>query len=601
MRLRTLHVLGITGAALPPLLLLGVAATGAATEALMGRVVRSQIESAGNFATFVDTWMTGQLLGLGLLRSTFRLADLDGAERVGFARVVYNQFDDVNIVSLLSPDGEDLVPSQMARFEEGDPLKVPHEYVTQARFRAFRERLPIEAARQGGTALGAPYTPPDADFPVMAMVFADPDATTPVLAVEFSLARVLLQLQAQVTEASEVALLDAGGAFFARSGLDLVRPDMFTFLLEQASANLTYTLEDGQEVLGACARVTSTGWLAVVAEPYDHAVRERRQIRAQAAWFALMAVCLSAIVGLYASRRIHEPVVDLASAARDVGEGKLDRRVVPGRIQELAELGTAFNTMSGRLEADREEIRRQRKEIEAFNVELQQRVEDRTRELRDAQARLLESGKLAAVAELGAGVAHELNNPLAGILGTAQLLRQRSGGGPDDALLAAMESEAARCADIVHTLLAFTREATEGGARAVIDLDALVAEVESLVTPSFRQRGVGLRHERSPRALPVHADRARLGRALAGLLTSLRALLSPGGTLSVRGEAIEGRIRLRFDLAAGEGVADAARDDWLASGMSLWLARRVLAEQGAVLAEPDPDGPRCYLLDLPEA
>jgi signal transduction histidine kinase len=338
-----------------------------------------------------------------------------------------------------------------------------------------------------------------------------------------------------------------------------------------------------------------------MANPHAHAVNRSRAIREQAAYFGLMAISLSAIVGLWGARRIHEPVEDLAEAARDVGEGRLDRRIHPSGITELAVLGTDFNAMAAHLEANRAEIQRQHDEIEAFNVELQQRVEDRTRELREAQARLVESEKLAAVAELSAGVAHELNNPLAGILGTAQILRQRSAGGPDEPLLAAVESEAGRCADIVHTLLSFPRETTEGGDRAVVDLDALVAEVESLVAPSFRQRGVELRHDRSARPLPVHADRARLGRALAGLLTSLRALLPSGGVVHVRAEPGDGRVRLRFDLGAPEGGSGAARDDWLASGMSLWLSRRVLAEQGATLTEPVPGGPRCYLLDLAEA
>ncbi|MBN1337093.1 MAG: HAMP domain-containing protein [Deltaproteobacteria bacterium] len=603
MRLRTLLVLGITGAAVPPLLLLGFAATRETIRSMSRQASEIQPLKASNLATFADTWMTGQLKGIRLMRSTFDLDLLDDAERVGFERLVYNQFDHVNIVSLLTPEGTDLAHSQMASLEAGDDPTGSHESVSRARYEAFRERLPVwSAVRSGATAMGVPYQPPDGDFPVVPIVLADPVPQRPLVAVELSLAPVVQHLHGLVDEGVAVGLLDAGGSLFAHGGPELIRPDRFTFFLGSPLINnVSYELEDGERIQGASATVPCTGWLAVVVEPSRHAIRALRTLRNQAAYIALLALCLSAIVGHYAARRIHQPVRDLAQAARDVGEGRLDRRVVTGPIRELAELGSVFNTMSSHLEANRDEILRQRQEIEAFNVELQERVEDRTRELREAQARLVESGKLAAVAEIGAGVAHELNNPLAGILGSAQILRQRTRGGPDDALLAAMESEAARCADIVRTLLSFTKDATEIDERAPVDLRVLVSEVESLVAPSFRQRGVGLRLGHVPRALRVHADRVRLGQALAGLLTSLRALVPSGGTIVVQGESVEGRARLAFELDAPEAPAGASRDDWLASGMSLWLSRRVLAEQGAALTEPVPGGPARYLVDLPGA
>src|SRR5205085_4682035 len=127
---------------------------------------------------------------------------------------------------------------------------------------------------------------------------------------------------------------------------------------------------------------------------------------------------------------------------------------------EVGELAGAFNEMAARLQAQVTEIERQNEEIRAWNATLAQKVEDRTRALREAQARLVQAKKLAALGELGAGVAHELNNPLAAVKGFAQLLIAHRA--PDDKELKhlkTIEEQAARCSEIVTRLLRFSQEA----------------------------------------------------------------------------------------------------------------------------------------------
>src|SRR5207253_7932873 len=110
-----------------------------------------------------------------------------------------------------------------------------------------------------------------------------------------------------------------------------------------------------------------------------------------------------------------------------------------GRGDELGDLARAFNAMAA--------------EIERWNRELAQRVEEKTREAREAQDLLLRAQKLAAVGQLGAGVAHEVNNPLAGLLGQVQLLLMQE---PADSgrrkKLETIETEAKRIREIVQRL-----------------------------------------------------------------------------------------------------------------------------------------------------
>jgi signal transduction histidine kinase len=190
---------------------------------------------------------------------------------------------------------------------------------------------------------------------------------------------------------------------------------------------------------------------------------------------------------------------------------------------------------------------------------------------------------------MGAGLAHELNNPLAGILGLCQVLVQRATGGADAPLLTSLEREARRCTEIVRTLLGFSQELPspiEGAEGDVVALDALVAEVLALVGASLRQRGIRVTHEIDS-ALRVRGNRAELGRALAQLLATVRTASQGDASLALTGVVEGGHVVLDL-LLTGDRLR-LGGDDWRASGLALWAARRSLNEQGGHLVEPDLD------------
>ena len=118
---------------------------------------------------------------------------------------------------------------------------------------------------------------------------------------------------------------------------------------------------------------------------------------------------------------------------------------------------------------------------------LEQQVEDRTAALREAQQQLIHSEKMASLGKLAASIAHEINNPLAGILTTAKLLiRNMKEGPPDEAtqasfrtLLALVERETQRCTVIVRNLLDFARQ--RDLKLAATDLNAVLEEALSLL------------------------------------------------------------------------------------------------------------------------
>jgi signal transduction histidine kinase len=207
------------------------------------------------------------------------------------------------------------------------------------------------------------------------------------------------------------------------------------------------------------------------------------------------------------------------------------------------------------------ELEEARSELEGLNAELENRVEKRTRELRHVQDRIVESGRLAAVGELAAGVARELNNPLAGVLGYAQydLERLRNteslDGATRDSLLrhlTIVEREAQRCKQIVESLLKFAQ--TSRCATTEVDINALLAETISFTDRELANRGIELRTEMDEGKLPVLADPRQIQQVFANIILNARKAMPSGGRLSVRSH------RIACDADREEIVAISFRD-----------------------------------------
>lgn len=609
MRLRTRLVLLVAAAALGPLGLLGVGATSVASRQLADTITDMQGRTADGLALYADTWLSLQLRLLSQQTRAFRLGTLDDATLFSFLRLVYNQVPEVHVASLLTGDGVDRVPSVLRGVEDAEPAdRAP---VSRARFTHFRGRAAeILAFAQPEEPLpGRPYLAPGTGTPAMPVLLKSPDGADLVLAVELGLEPIAEEFRRQGDESRDVVLLDPRGAVLIEGEAGLVDSGVFRpFTSGVRASDIRYETAGGVEVLASCSPVGRAGWTVVVAEPLEKTTAAAvSQIRARTGYMAGVATVLAVVLGALLARDISRPVAALREGALAVAEGKLGREIRAPADGELAELMAAFNFMSARLERNLQEIDAKNQEIEAWNRELQARVDARTRELEEAQERLVRSARLAAAGEMGAGLAHELNNPLAGILGLTQVLLARADGA-SRAMLASIEEQALRCKEIVAHLLRFTQGDSTGGGldhppRDVIDLGEVLDEVLALVRSPFRQRGVTVEHRREGPLL-VRGDRGQLASALTQLLASLRAASGRSGALTLTGSRAQGQVELRFELRADEVAG--RRDDWMASGLGFWAAQQTLAAHGGQLHVPSgepvgPGGEIVWRMVLPEA
>jgi two-component system NtrC family sensor kinase len=242
-------------------------------------------------------------------------------------------------------------------------------------------------------------------------------------------------------------------------------------------------------------------------------------------------VVLSVLLVVFARLRVVGPVEALVEGTRRVARDELDVRIPVQPKGELGALAASFNDMTSSLQ-------RFEGDLKHLNQDLERKVEERTADLKRAQAALVQSEKLSSLGQLSASIAHEINNPLAGILTFSKLLvRQAEQDVPDEERrrimvknLGLVQRETERCSAIVRNLLDFARE------RPLqlkdVALEKVVAESLQLIGHQLQLQGhrVVSRLEPVP---PVHGDFGELRQAFVNLALNAMEAMGAGGRLDV--------------------------------------------------------------------
>ncbi|NNK99595.1 MAG: HAMP domain-containing protein, partial [Xanthomonadales bacterium] len=232
------------------------------------------------------------------------------------------------------------------------------------------------------------------------------------------------------------------------------------------------------------------------------------------------------LVSLLVQRAVYHPLSDLKDGAARVAEGDLDHDIPVRSVDELGQLAESFNSMTVAL-------RKSRAELQDWGNTLEQKVRDATRELHIAQAEAARSEKLASVGLLAAGIAHELNNPLTGVLTFSHLVRkQLPDGSPEAEDLDLVIQETKRCATIIRRLLDFAREKTPE--KKFSDLNALVEETVQLIGQSAQIADIEIQLELDDDLPTVWIDEDLIRQVIMNVLVNAQHAIEGGGTIAVR-------------------------------------------------------------------
>jgi two-component system NtrC family sensor kinase len=273
-------------------------------------------------------------------------------------------------------------------------------------------------------------------------------------------------------------------------------------------------------------------------------------------WTLLAAAAAAALLGfavwLFSRRHVIQPVAALVQATRRVARDQLELEVPVTWKGELGLLAASFNDMT-------RSLRTTKGQLDALMHDLERQVEERTAALKSAQDQLVRSEKLSSLGKLSASIAHEINNPLAGILTFAKLcVRTLEEGPADDATRKALvrhlllvQRESERCSAIVRNLLDFARDRPI--ARKELDPNAVVEEALQLLANQIQIQGVTL--ERKLGAVPVvDGDFGQLRQACVNVIMNACEAMGRGGKLSVESRLLEdGQIELSFQ-DTGPGI-----------------------------------------------
>ena len=160
--------------------------------------------------------------------------------------------------------------------------------------------------------------------------------------------------------------------------------------------------------------------------------------------------------------------------------------------------------------------------------DLQQQME----QIKATEARLIQAAKLAAVGELAAGVAHELNNPLTSVLGyTELLLHTMPPGDPSRADLETIAKQARRARDIVRNLLDFARQSKSQ--RQPTDVNQIVQETLGLIRQHLEKGGLVIEEQYAPHLTPLTLNSGQMKQVFLNLINNAAQAMPHGGKLHV--------------------------------------------------------------------
>jgi two-component system NtrC family sensor kinase len=236
--------------------------------------------------------------------------------------------------------------------------------------------------------------------------------------------------------------------------------------------------------------------------PLTEVDKDIRRGQVEIVIFAIGAVlALSIIIGLFVTRWVGKPVRELLAATKHVASGDLNYTIKERRDDELGMLARSFNNM--------------------------------TQKLSDARMQLFQSDKMASLGRLAAGVAHEINNPLTGVLTYSSFLLKRTQDQPEiQEDLKVIVRETLRSREIVKSLLDFARQSVPKKSEA--DINDIVGRAVVVVESQLALNHVKLVKEMAPDLPKVTLDANQMQQVFINLIVNASDAIGPeGGTITI--------------------------------------------------------------------
>ncbi|MGA2192724.1 MAG: ATP-binding protein [Nitrospirota bacterium] len=339
-----------------------------------------------------------------------------------------------------------------------------------------------------------------------------------------------------LTYGSERGRLDARQYAVLASGKEL---DLFTHEGDETVRVIALPIMNKGECRACHSNGRVNGALLIMQRSVD--VRSETGFLVIIMLISLLIASLAATITMLTllSRKVVAPIRELSEATEKIGHCELDLKVPVHGEDEVGELAHSFNRMITDLKRSRDE------------------VEERGRQTQEAQKKLIQSEKLAAIGTLVAGIAHEINNPVGIIASRTDCILMESKDNDSDCQfiddLMVINKQTNRIADITRSLLTFARQAP--AELKVVDVNAIVEDTLFLIAKQFLKEQIKIEKHLSPKNPRVMANDNRLQQVLLDLLNNARDAMPGGGTIIVATANAAEKVEITV-ADTGEGIEE---------------------------------------------
>jgi two-component system NtrC family sensor kinase len=243
---------------------------------------------------------------------------------------------------------------------------------------------------------------------------------------------------------------------------------------------------------------------------------------------AILSVTLLAVVALFTTENITRPLKELLFATQKVAQGDLSHRLRIKTGDEVGQLASSFNQMTG-------ELQKATEKYQVLTRTLEDKVTEKTEELRKAQDQLIQTAKLTSLGKLAAGIAHEVNNPLTSILINSHLVAEKLS--EDDHFQENMRliiDETARCGAIVKGLLDFSRQTPPE--KNIFDLNEVVENTLQMLRSQILVHEIQVKKDLDRELPEIMIDVNQIKQVFTNMILNALDATPKGGWLTVRSQ-----------------------------------------------------------------
>jgi signal transduction histidine kinase len=331
----------------------------------------------------------------------------------------------------------------------------------------------------------------------------------------------------------------------------------------------------------------------VLLSSYEKPLNALHQTQQVLLGVSFCAILIGAAIVWFLINKATKPLRELRDSAEAVGRGDFSRRVLVRSKDECGELAVVFNQMTENLQQSR--------------AELEKTVET----LKNTQEQLIQSEKLSGVGEFVAGVTHELNNPLAAVMGFSEMLKDADVDVKHRRYLEMIHKSAHRCQKIVQSLLSFARR--HQPERTAVSVNNLIGSVLEIVQYQLRTSNIEVITRLDQNLPVVFADPHQMQQVILNIVNNARQAIEanqPQGCIKIITEASESNVRIIIQ-DSGPGIPEenlrrifdpffTTKQVGQGTGLGLSLCYGIVKEHGGTITPLSRRGEGAtFIIELP--